>query len=51
MRDCGSQGSAELRQRSGLRRALVLAAEEVLNTASGCVNMTLKPRPLFSVTK
>lgn len=26
MRDCGSQGSAELRQRSGLRQALVLAA-------------------------
>lgn len=26
MRDCSSQGSAELRQRSGLRQALVLAA-------------------------
>lgn len=49
--DRNPQRPDELRQAAALHQALVLATQQVLNTAIGCgVNMTLKPRPLLSVT-
>lgn len=51
MRDCKPQRPDELHQAAALHQALVLATQQVLNTAIGCgVNMTLKPRPLLPVT-
>lgn len=50
MCDCCSQRPDEV-QSATLHQALVLSTQQVLNTAIGCVNVTLKPFPLLSVIK
>ena len=52
MCDCCSQRPDELHQAAALQRSLVLATQQVQSAAIGCgVDMTLKPRPLLSVTQ